>query len=255
MNKVPVVYPISGGRDSTAMLLKSLDMGVHIDHIVFYNTMSELPMMYEYIERVNRYLMQKYGKFIVITNPLSTFEHWCFGKITKSHRKGWTRGLPMMKDPCYWKRESKVYPYDRLMRALGIKDHLCAIGYVKGEEGRIQKDPKFIYPLIEWGWCEGDVDIYLESIDMVNPLYKYFSRTGCGFCPYQSLQGYYMLWKFFKKTWRYMKSVERRLKQLDNVQNNKWRPDYSLRELEIKFTINKDGKYSDEPLKACICAM
>jgi len=252
---LPVIATISGGRDSTAMLLSSLERGDRIDHIVFTNTMSELPVMYEYLDKVNRYLMKTYNKSIIITKPLTTFDSWCFGKVTKGERKGFTRGLPMLITPCFWKRESKVKPMDNLLKALGVTAHIKLIGYTKSEEKRIQKDSSMRYPLIEWGWCEGDVDIYLESVNMVNPLYDYFTRTGCGFCPYMSLQSYYIVWKFFKKTWRYMKSVERRLKQLDKVVNNQWQRDYSLRELEHKFKVNKDNKYSDEPLKACICAM
>lgn len=258
-----VVASISGGRDSTAMLLKCLELGEHIDYIIFNDTLQEFPLMYEYLQKVNKYIMEKYNKSIIFTKPLASFEDWVFSEATKGKIKGHIRGIPKKTDNCFWRRESKVYPAERFYKAIGIdiKDHdsyTRLIGFTKSEEGRVTKDPSMRYPLIEWNWCEGDVDLYLESIDMVNPLYVFFSRTGCGMCPYMSLRGYYIVWKFFKKTWRYMKKIERSLFRMERqgikVNNCTWHDRYTLVELERDFKTGTKT-YDDTPAKECLCAI
>ena len=253
-----IIGSISGGRDSTAMILKALELGEQIDYIIFNDTLQEFPLMYDYLDKVNKYIQIKYGKSIIYTKPLTTFEGWCYGKVTKGKNKGFIRGIPKKIDPCYWKRESKVYPADRLYKAIGLdpkkSDYIKLIGYTKSEENRIQKDERCRYPLIEWNWCEGDVSEYLESIDMVNPLYDFFSRTGCAFCPYMSLRGYYIVWKHYPKTWRKMKRIERQLRKYENVTNRTWHDKYTIIDLEKQF---KTGSrvYDDTPAKDCFCAI
>jgi len=251
---------LSGGRDSTAATLKYLENGGNIDYILFSDTLEEFIMMYEYIDKVDKYLGSKYGKQIIRLKPTTTFEHWVFGKMTKGKNNGAVRGLPKKIDPCYWKRESKIKPVELFHKSINVTDgnYKTIIGYTASEKNRVQKDPNLIYPLIEWNWCEGDVDEYLKSINMVNPLYKYFSRTGCSFCPHMSLRGYYIVWKFFKKTWLYMKKIERKLRNIERlglkVVNKQWHDRYTLLELEKDFISGKKD-YDDTPAKDCVCAI
>ena len=55
----------SGGKDSSAMLIRMVETGMHIDDIVFIEVMAtptlgaELPEMYEYMERMERYIGRK----------------------------------------------------------------------------------------------------------------------------------------------------------------------------------------------------
>lgn len=259
-----VIASISGGRDSTAMLLKCLENGEQIDYIIFNDTLQEIPIMYEYLQKVNKYISEKYNKSIIFTKPLATFEHWVFGKLgARSKKKGAIRGIPKKSEACWWRRESKIYPAERFYKAIGIdiKDEASytrLIGFTKSEEHRAKDTVNERYPLIEWNWCEGDVDHYLESIEMTNPLYEYFSRTGCGMCPYMSLRGYYIVWKFFPKTWRYMKKIERKLFRLQRkgieVNNCTWHDRYTLIELEHDFKTGKK-EYDDTPAKECLCAI
>ena len=47
--KVKHIISFSGGKDSTAMLLKMIELNYTIDDIVFVDTGLELPEMYLYI--------------------------------------------------------------------------------------------------------------------------------------------------------------------------------------------------------------
>ena len=49
-----IVVSFSGGKDSTAMLLRMIELGEHIDEVVCCDTYKEFPAMYRHIEKVRR---------------------------------------------------------------------------------------------------------------------------------------------------------------------------------------------------------
>jgi len=50
------VVSFSGGKDSTAMLLRMLELKMPVDDIVFCDTGAEFPAMYEHIRKVEKYI-------------------------------------------------------------------------------------------------------------------------------------------------------------------------------------------------------
>lgn len=50
------VVSFSGGKDSTAMLLKMIETGMRVDLILFCDTGMEFPAMYDHIEKVEKYI-------------------------------------------------------------------------------------------------------------------------------------------------------------------------------------------------------
>ena len=247
---------LSGGRDSTAMLFYMLDAGMPIDHIIFTDTGSEFPEMYAYLERVGEKL-KECGKEITVLNHKrgEVFEDWVFGKVTSGKREGMTRGLPMVTQPCYWKRESKVYPFMKFLKDNNIKEYTQYIGYTYSEKKRSQvKDTNQKFPLIEMKKCEADVDKKLLEIDLVNPLYDNFERTGCYFCPYQKVRGFWLLWKKYPAQWDYMYQLEQRLNDMDDVINPQWNIRYSMKELKSAFE-KKEILFEVEAPVACGCKL
>ena len=237
------------------LLLKN---GYQVDEIIFTDTMLEFPMMYEYKEKVTRYFKERYNKEITVTTPDSTFEDWCFGVMESGEMKGYTRGIPMVwAEPCYWRREAKVKPQENLAKEFG--DIKTYIGFTLDESDRRMKGDEFLYPLIDdFKMTERDCQEYLLNQEMENPLYRYFSRTGCSVCPAQSDRAWFQVWKFFPDTWEYMRDIEHRLAKIENCKNKTWFTDYrSCEDMEIKFKkIDKQGSlfdFSDEPSKDCFC--
>jgi len=99
------VVAFSGGKDSTAMLLRMIELDYQIDEIVFADTTFEFPELYEYIKRVETYI----GRKITILEPdKDLFKKWMYGKVTRGANKGKVRGYPLKAFPCWWTRESKV---------------------------------------------------------------------------------------------------------------------------------------------------
>lgn len=249
---------LSGGRDSTAMIFYLLENGYPLDDIIFTDTQSEFPDMYLYLKRVERRLMAMFGRKVITLNHKrgETFEDWCFGIIKSGKRKDMIRGLPMVTQPCYWKRESKVRPFEKFIKDNNIKNYTQYIGYTYSEKKRSNvKDERQRFPLIELKKCESDVDKKLLDLNLVNPLYDNFERTGCYFCPYQKVRGFYLLWKLHPKQWEYMVELEDKLNSIDNYQNvinPQWNIRYSMMEMERAF---KSGEilFEVEAPSACEC--
>lgn len=257
MIKKTYIALFSGGRDSTAMVEILLKNKKPIDYIIFNDTLLEFDLMYNFINKFSNYLKKKYDKEIIINKPKSTFSEWVFGNITRGDRRGWIRGLPMLKDPCFWKRESKVKTTENFIKENNIKNPVYYIGYTYSEQKRSQvKSTNQIFPLIENRICEAGVDRILQEINMINPLYEYFERTGCAICPYQSDRAFYTLMIKFPKIWGLMKWYELELKELikkgNNVVNSQWDDRRTILEMEQRF-LNNNHLYSTEPKKSCEC--
>ncbi|HHV43019.1 MAG TPA: phosphoadenosine phosphosulfate reductase family protein, partial [Clostridiaceae bacterium] len=55
MGKLQHIVSFSGGKDSTAMLLRMIEEEWKIDEIVFCDTGMEFPAMYRHIGKVEKY--------------------------------------------------------------------------------------------------------------------------------------------------------------------------------------------------------
>lgn len=263
------IVMISGGVDSTTMADLLCKNGYPIDYIVFTNTLMEHTLMYEYIEKLKTYFKERYNKKIIVTKPKTTFEAWCFGVIKDKTSKcdGYIRGIPMVwAEPCYWKRESKAKPFDEdIFKELNITNATVYIGYTVGENRSVEnpKNITYKYPLKDIFKMNGsDCQSYLEKQEMENPLYKYFTRTGCSICTGQSDRAWFQVWKNFPKIWEYMKFVEQKLLSYEKmgmkVKNAYWFTKYRTCEyMEKKFKKSDKQKglmdFSDDPLKNCFC--
>lgn len=237
------IAKLSGGRDSTAMVFHMLENNMPLDYIIFSDTGQEFNQMYDYLERVNHRLKTQYGKEITVLGHKrgETFEDWVFGTLKRGKKKGFVRGLPHVIQKCYWQRESKSNPVDHWIKDNEIGDHTLYIGYTYSEKKRASdnKATNQVYPLIDAKMCEFDVDELLKKIDLINPLYEFFERTGCAMCPYQKNRGYYILYLKYNDVWEWMKDIEKRLFEIEDggqsVINSQWHIRYSLDELEEYF--------------------
>ncbi|MDM5264773.1 phosphoadenosine phosphosulfate reductase family protein [Sulfurovum sp. XTW-4] len=260
---------ISGGKDSVSQCDLLLKNGFPVDEIIFCDTFQEFPMMYKYIEKIKKYFDDRYGKKITVLKPLTTFEEWCFGVIRDKNADGYgaIRGIPNPADnesQCYHRRETKVKPSDAYLNEKYPDSHIVKyIGYTKGEN-RSYKDTDrctHLYPLKHiFKMTEDDCKKYMIDQEMENPLYKFFSRSGCGICPFQSERSMFQLYHNFRDIWDYMKGIEKRLEQYEKmgfrVMNRYWFTGYrTLEQMEHKFNLNKATlfDFSDEPIRDCFC--
>jgi hypothetical protein len=235
-----------------------LKNGYPVDYIVFNDTLLEFSMMDGYKKKVIKYFKERYNKEIIVTKPITTFEDWCFGIMERGDLKGYIRGIPMVwLEPCYWRREAKIKPTEKLLKHIGT--FKTYIGFTLDEADRRTKDKNTIYPLIDdFKMTERNCQEYLINQEMQNPLYNYFSRSGCGICSGQSQNAWYQVYTNFKEIWEYMKDIEFRLSKIEKVKNRTFFPGFrSCIDMEKLFKQkDKQGSlfdFSDEPLKDCFC--
>jgi len=262
----------SFGKDSTTMCDLLLRDGIRVDEIIFTDTLLEFPEMYIYANKIKEYFELRYKVKFTILMPSTTFEEWCFGVIRKKSAKqyGKIRGIPNPADndtQCYWRRESKVKPEEEYNKKFNGKI-IKYFGYTLGENRSVEGGLTPLRSDFEvdgvvyksYKMKEIDCKFYLEHREMENPLYKLFTRTGCGICPFQSERSWFQIWDKYKYLWEYIKWVEKRLEYYENsgmkVANRFWFTKHRTTEqMEFIFknSNNKLMDFSDEPVKDCLC--
>jgi len=243
MKKKMYVATISGGKDSVAMVDLLLKNNYPVDKIIFSDTGLEFDEMYEYLEKVKKYLKEKYDKEVITLTPTKnrTFEKYIFEQITRGKRKSAIRGLPLITLPCFWARESKIVPMKKYLKQFEKEYEIYTyLGITTDEKHRIQKEENLIYPLIEYfNMSEKDCLEYTKKINLYNPLYDYFNRTGCSICPKQGVKNFKKIYQHFPKVWEKMKRIEKKLKETDNVVNDSFQIKNSLEDLEKKWKLEE----------------
>lgn len=229
--KVKHIVSFSGGKDSTAMLLKMIEENMQIDEIIFCDTGLEFPAMYEHIRKVEKYIERP----ITILRSKYTFEYYMFEyEKTKGKNKG-SKGYSWPDFKNRWctriLKEQVVRQYLRKNKEV-TEYHGIAIDEAhradKNNDGRMIK-----YPLIDWGMTEKDCLDYCnrKGFDW-NGLYEKFNRVSCYLCPLQRLGELKIIYNDYPELWQKMKELDdRSIKQF----GRKFRSDYSIQELEERF--------------------
>ena len=78
------VVSFSGGKDSTAMLLRMIEEGIRVDLILYCDTGLEFPEMEEHIRKVEKYI----GRKITVIKSEKDFMYWAteHERIVKSDK-------------------------------------------------------------------------------------------------------------------------------------------------------------------------
>lgn len=220
------VLSLSGGKDSTAMLLRLLEENRPVDLILFCDTGLEFPQMYAHLDRLEAYI----GRPIIRLKAAHDFEYY-FYEYT-----------PKRKNPALSQYRGMSWPGPRGRWCTGILKTRIVAAYLKelkkeytvieyvgiaADETKRIKDKN--YPLVEWGMTEQDClsYCYRRGFDW-GGLYEIFSRVSCWCCPLQSLEELRKLYRHFPDLWR----------QLEKWDDSTWRTflkNYSVRELAVRF--------------------
>ena len=242
---------LSGGRDSTAMVVKWLEMGERLDYVLFCDTGFEFPQMYEYIDKIEAYLKRNFKLDLTRLDSTQEMQKWAFEyPITRGEREGRLRGLPMRVQRDYCTRQTKIIPSREFIKSKSPQrfKNSVLIGYTADEvaRGRVSNLDYATarYPLAEWGWNEKEVSEFLKARGIMNPLYEKFERTGCFLCPKQNLRAFETLFKHYPQQWEFMKEWENKARRLNCV-NQQWHDKFTLDELETRFKQNAAGLFDE----------
>lgn len=229
------VVSFSGGKDSTAMLIGMKEKGMQIDMVLYCDTTVEFPEMYDHIKKVESFIDIPITKL----SASHSYEYYLLDHMKKTRTGEFVKGYSFAGTRSRWcTSKLKTDVINRFLSELKDKYNIIQyVGIASDEQYRI-KDLN--YPLVDWGWTEADCLQYCydKGFDF-GGLYEIFHRVSCWCCPLQSLDELRKLRKNFPDLW----------KQLQEWQLKTWRkfrPDFSVQELEIRFSLEDewiaDGK-------------
>ena len=241
------IVNLSGGKDSTAMLLMLLEKRAPIDYILFADTGKDFPQMCDHLKKLAAYIKANYPEApdITVLKAEVSFDYLMFehiktkGKRIGSAGYGWATMLARW---CTAKLKTAVI--EKFCKSLGC-DYMHYIGIAVDEPKRLKPDPRKTYPLADWNITEAAALAYCyeRGFDW-GGLYKHFDRVSCWCCPLKNLRELKTLWKHYPELWA-------ELRRMDERAFNQFRSDYSVADLEKKFEI-EEAEEAKRPAQMCL---
>lgn len=205
VNDIKHIVNFSGGKDSTAMLIRMLEENMQVDEIIFCKVMAtqsigaELPEMYEYINRIDNYIQGKYNKKITVITQEKCFEDYFYTKKTRGKRKGQIYGFPAILSS-WCNTRLKVNILKKYLNTKG--NYISYIGIAADEPKRLKRLKENECSMLEkWNMTEKDCLKFLKERNLDNPLYKNHKRLGCWFCPKQNIKTLEILKNEYPELW------------------------------------------------------
>ena len=137
-----IAVSFSGGKDSTAMLLRMIELGEHIDEVICCDTTKEFPAMYRHIEKVKKVVEDAGIKFTMLKCEKS-FDYLMFEHVPrrKNPELSGLVGYSWPGSRSRWcTRSLKVDVIDRYFRLLNQTHNVIQVkGLAADEEYRLER--------------------------------------------------------------------------------------------------------------------
>jgi 3'-phosphoadenosine 5'-phosphosulfate sulfotransferase (PAPS reductase)/FAD synthetase len=222
------IVSFSGGKDSTAMLLRLIEEGYQADDIIFFDTGWEFPEMGRHVLKVQEYI----DRPITILHPPESFEYLLYQReftVSRGKSKGQKRrGYGWPSTFLRWCTRHKVDTINNYVKSKYGKNYETYIGFAADEvkrtgcgnacAGEKKYDMVRLYPLIfDWDMDEATCLQYCydRGFDWEG-LYEHFGRASCFCCPLQRIGELRKLRYLRPELWTKM------LKWDASIENNRW---------------------------------
>ena len=235
---------LSGGKDSTAMLLLMIERNMPIDAVLTADTEMEFPEMYEHLAHVDQYLYQERGFHITVLRHPKGFEWLMFeepkqkkSSILNRQKLGvclYGNGWPGWK--VRWcTGQLKTHLINKEVNRLKGKYHARHYVGIAADEQKRVKDEQ--YPLVEWNITEREALqlCYDRGYDW-GGLYEIYHRCSCWCCPLQRIGELRKLRHHHPELWERLRAMDRRaLAQFGNTPLGQFKKGWTVEELEQRF--------------------
>ncbi|MDD4843187.1 MAG: phosphoadenosine phosphosulfate reductase [Anaerotignum sp.] len=213
------VIQLSGGKDSLALLLISIEKGYKFDEAVYFDVGEwEFQAVRRNIEKAKKLCEEKGIQFTTIHPPIEfPTLAWEREYIQRNGNKkkgyewcGW--------HGCRWGTTQKTSQLDKY-----CGDNLQIIGIAKDEPERLEKGSgnNKAYWLAEWGLTEADCLKYcydqgwnwLEYEPLTGEwieLYSVLDRVSCWCCGNKNLKELYNIYRFLPSYWKKLEEYQRK---------------------------------------------
>lgn len=237
---------LSGGKDSTAMLLLMIERNMPIDIVLNADTGMEFGEMYEHLARVDDFLYHERGLHITTLRHPKGFEWLMFEEPKQRRSSIETRtkhGVPLF---------GNGWPGMRVRWCTGqLKSHLTnkEINRLKGKHkalsyiGIAADEPKRVkdalYPLVEWGITEAEAlqICYDRGFDF-GGLYKTYRRASCWCCPFQRIDELRKLRLHHPELWARLMDMDNRARQMyGSSPLGQFKQNWSVERLDERFAL------------------
>lgn len=219
------IVQFSGGKDSTAMLLMMIEREMSIDEIIYCDTGKEFPQMYDHISKVEKYI----GRKVTVLRVDHSFDYYFAEYIKVKGKSQYSQGYGWPRMWVRWcTRLLKQKPTRDYLKNQG--EYIQYIGIAADEPKRHKSMPKnTVHPLFDWGITEKQALQYCydRGFDW-GGLYEHFRRVSCWCCPLQRLSELRTLRKYYPELWQELIDMDSRVEY-------KFKPNYSVEELERRF--------------------
>jgi len=198
----------SGHANSSAMVLRMIELKQAPDVVVHAATRAEFDFVYEFMEKFQKIceveiIIEDMAKDRPDREFMNFFNKpWC-----KGNHVGEIHGMPFVHRGCWHMRNIKQPVYNKWEKT--AKETYT--GFHVGERHRCMNlHHRKRYPLIEWGWTAKDSIRYLRKRGIPHLGYdKYkFDRLGCYLCPKQSETALYIIYLQFPDKFQQMLEME-----------------------------------------------
>lgn len=242
---------LSGGKDSTAMLLRMMELGYQINEVLFCDTGMEFPAMLRHIERVRAVVESAGIKFTTLRGERS-FEYLMSEHVAKRRKGSAEKGLGYSW-PDHLNRWCTLYLKTQVIAEYkrALRDCYSIIEYVgiaADEQYRLDRKTNQAedkrHPLVDWGWSEADAlaYCYANGYDWEG-LYEHFKRVSCWCCPLSNLDELRILRKCYPELWQ-------KLGELDAQTWRTFRPGgWSVARLDKRFALEEALTENGYPIK------
>lgn len=239
---------LSGGKDSTAMLLLMIERGMPIDIVISADTGMEFPEMYGHLAKVDEYLYRERGLHITTLRHPKGFEWLMFeepkqkpSSIAKRQAAGipvYGNGWPGMRVRwCTGRLKSHLIDRE-VNRLKGKYNAINYIGIAADEPKRIKKE---VYPLVEWGITEAQAlqICYDRGFDF-GGLYQIYRRASCWCCPFQRIDELRKLRQHHPELWAHLMEMDNRARAMFGTHaQGVFKQSWTVERLEARFALEE----------------